>query len=118
VGKPARVRGSKRDDDFVLPADIPQAEWDAFVEMRKRVKKPMTDHAKRLAIAKLGRFRGDGHDPADVLNQSTLNSWQDLYPIKENRNERPNSYRDGRSAWLNADGTGLGGVGDERQLFD
>lgn len=119
VGKPARVRGSKRDEVFVLPADIPQAEWDAFVEMRRMTKHPMTDHAKRLAINDLRTILAKhGHPFADVLNQSTLNNWRGLFALKEERNGRTNSYRDGRSAWLNADGTGLGGVGDERQLFD
>lgn len=108
----------KSDEPFVLPDDLPADEWDAFVEMRKRIKKPMTDHAKRLAVGKLHKLRSSGHDPTDVLNQSTLNSWQDLYPIKENRHERPNSHRDGRSAWLNESGTGLGGAGDGGGLFD
>lgn len=118
-GKPARVRGSKRDDVFVLPDDIPQAEWDAFVEMRRMTKQPMTDHAKRLAINDLRKIHAErGHSFAAVLNQSTLNNWRGLFALKDERNGRTNSHRDGRSAWLNESGTGLGGAGDGGGLFD
>ena len=63
-----------------LPAD----EWAAFVEMRRSIRKPMTARAVELAIGKLDQYRRLGHKPAEVLNQSILNSWQDLFPPREN----------------------------------
>lgn len=53
-----------------------------FEEMRKRIKKPMTDKAKKLICNKL---KSD-YSPADwiaALNQSIENSWQGLYPLKD-----------------------------------
>jgi hypothetical protein len=65
---------------FDLPEWVPLEPWSGFLEMRTRIRKPMTDRAKRLAVDKLEVLKGDGHSPTIVLNQSTLNSWQDLFP--------------------------------------
>jgi hypothetical protein len=56
--------------------------------MRKRFKKPMTPHAEKLVIGKIDKYRGAGHDPTVMLNQSILNGWQDIYEPKENKNAR------------------------------
>lgn len=74
-----------------LPYWMPIDAWDGFVEMRNKIKKPLTDRAMVLAVGKLERFRAMGHDPSEVLNQSTLNDWQDLYePRKDNAHFRNN----------------------------
>jgi hypothetical protein len=61
---------------------VPQAEWAAFEDMRRRIRKPMTDRARELAVSKLAELRDEGHDPAEVLNQSVMNSYQGLFPLK------------------------------------
>lgn len=66
-----------------LPHWIKTESWEAFIEMRKKIKKPMTDHAKNLAIAKLGRFLAEGYDPNAILDNSVLHDWQGLFPPKE-----------------------------------
>jgi hypothetical protein len=68
--------------EFVLPDWIPVDVWDAYVGMRKQMKKPMSDYAKKLAVNELLKLVNQGFNPADVLNQSILNSWQGLFPIK------------------------------------
>lgn len=81
--KPNKVPKKRSDNEpFVLPDWIPEKSWDAFVEMRKKLKKPMTDYAKQLAINDLLKLRERGHPPEAVLNQSTLHSWQGLFEIK------------------------------------
>lgn len=62
-----------------LPDWVPADDWASFVEMRKAIKKPLTPRAAELAIGKLDGFRKAGHSPAAVLQQSTLNCWQDLF---------------------------------------
>lgn len=66
--------------DAVLPDWLPLDSWCAFVEMRKKIRKPLTDRAVVLAIRKLDALRNGGHDVAVILDNSVLNSWQDLYP--------------------------------------
>lgn len=62
-----------------LPADI----WHAFIEMRTKLRKPLTEHAVKLILNKLDKLRQEGHAPADVLNQSILNGWQGVFPVKD-----------------------------------
>lgn len=65
-----------------LPAWLPMEEWAAYVEMRKTIKKPLTEYAIKLALGQLERLKAAGHAPAAVLNQSTFNSYQGLFPVK------------------------------------
>jgi hypothetical protein len=66
-----------------LPEWINETSWDAFVAMRKKIKKPMTDHAIGLMIQKLSTLRDAGHDVKSLLDNSTLNCWQDVYEPKD-----------------------------------
>jgi hypothetical protein len=62
-----------------LPSWLPPQIWAEYEKMRVRIKKPMTDYARQLAIAKLERYRAEGIDPVQVLEESILNSWQGLF---------------------------------------
>lgn len=54
-----------------------------YVNMRKKIKKPMTDKAIELAIKKLNELsNGDNDKAIAILNQSIMNSWQGLFPLK------------------------------------
>lgn len=66
-----------------LPDWVPGPEWLAFEKMRRAIRKPMTDDARKLALGKLSDLRDAGNDPARVLNQSVMNSWQGLFEVKE-----------------------------------
>lgn len=78
----ARKRAS-----FALPDWVPKDQWDAFVSMRNRIRKPMTDEAKKLAVGELAKLAEDGHPPGDVLNQSIFKSYSGLFPIKDQSND-------------------------------
>ena len=71
---------------FTIPEWIPQEPWKAFCEMRQKIRKPMTDRAKELIVAKLEQLRGQGNDPRGVLLQSVENSWQGVFQIHTNGN--------------------------------
>ena len=55
----------------------------AFIKMRKTIKKPMTTHALELLIKKLNRITTDVGVQIQMLEQSILNSWQDVYELKQ-----------------------------------
>jgi hypothetical protein len=74
---------------FVLPDWIPIESWKHFLEMRTAMRKKPTEHAAKLLVAKLDKLRIGGHDPGDVLDQSTANSWAGLFPLKGNENGNP-----------------------------
>ena len=65
-----------------VPDWIPLESWNGFLEMRRRIRKPMTDRAMRLLFSKLDRLRKIGHDVGSLLDQSALNSWADVYEPK------------------------------------
>lgn len=73
---------------FSLPVWIPETSWNAFVEMRTKIKKPLTDHAKSLAVKDLEKLRDAGEDTTKVLDQSIFNSWQGLFAVKKNGQNR------------------------------
>lgn len=73
----------KEKPPFVLPAWVPEADWIAFDEHRKKLRKPMTDYAKRLVVKELDRLRKDGDDPATVLQKAVRKGWLDVYPLNE-----------------------------------
>ena len=55
-----------------------------FIEMRKKIKKPMTEKAITLSISKLDKLSGGSKAKAiAILNQSIEGSWTGLYPLKE-----------------------------------
>lgn len=58
-----------------------------FEKMRKSIKKPMTPHAKELLVGKLeNNFPPEQWKP--VLEQSIIKCWQDIYPLKEQEQQR------------------------------
>lgn len=82
------IREDKKRIEHPLPPQggedwFPHDDWAAFVRMRKSIKKPMTQDAIVLAGNKLDELRGKGFDPAAVLQQSVLNSWQGLFELRK-----------------------------------
>jgi uncharacterized protein YdaU (DUF1376 family) len=69
----------------VWPEWIPLEAWHAFLEMRKKTKKPPTEKAVELLLAKLKKFKDAGQDVQAILEKSITNNWQDVYEIKESK---------------------------------
>ena len=56
-----------------------------YVAMRKQIKKPLTDRAVELAMKKLAELsNGDNDMAVKIIEQSIMNSWQGLFPLKDN----------------------------------
>jgi hypothetical protein len=81
VKKPRAKKADAGADE--LPAWLPLEAWNAFLDMRKKIKKPATDYAQKLLIKKLAAFYANDLDPGVILNQSIVAGWQDLYAPKE-----------------------------------
>jgi hypothetical protein len=91
---PGREPRARKAPVFSLPSDIPEEEWAGFEEMRRRIGKPMTDKARQLAVNELRKLADAGFPPGDVLNNSTMNSYQGLFPPKDRSNvHRPANDR-------------------------
>lgn len=55
----------------------------SFVEFRKDIKKPMTERAIDLLIGKLNEMTGDVYKQIAIINQSIMNGWQGVFPLKD-----------------------------------
>lgn len=55
----------------------------SFIDFRKSIKKPMTDHAVDLLIKKLNEMSPSIEDQIEIINQSIMNGWQGVFPLKD-----------------------------------
>lgn len=64
------------------PSWITPESWEAFGEMRKKIKRPLTEYAEKRIIEKLVLFKSLGYDPQFCLDESIEHSWQTIYARK------------------------------------
>lgn len=66
--------------------DVPEAlmeNWNGFCEMRKKIKKPLTDRAAKMILNELERLAPEDITTQGlILDQSVKRCWQDVYPLK------------------------------------
>lgn len=60
-----------------------------FIKMRKLIKKPMTPHALELALKNLDKLASDEGRQIAILEQSIANSWQGLFPLRNESSSTP-----------------------------
>lgn len=53
-----------------------------FKEMRKKIKSPMTDKAVDMLVRKLSKMAYDESEQIEILEQSIMNGWKSIYPLK------------------------------------
>ena len=77
-----------------------------YVEMRKAMKKPMTEKAKDLAVRKLKKLAAipftdelDVSTAVKVLEQSIERSWIGLFPLKEEQEVKVNESESSVRVW-------------------
>lgn len=76
--------------------DSPELEeaFNDYVEMRKKLKAPMTEKAIKLAIDKLFKLsNGDEHLMVEIINQSVMNSWKGLFELKGATGQTSNNQK-------------------------
>lgn len=91
-GEPIPVSKPDYKPDYIIYNEhwLPLDAWQGWVEMRKKLKKPLTDRAIERALTKLAAMYEKGQDIGEVLDRSTMNGWTDLYEIKETNNGKNN----------------------------
>lgn len=57
---------------------------ESFIEMRKKIKAPMTDDAIRLMLKKVNKMAGgDVAKSRAIMEQSIMNSWKGVFPLRD-----------------------------------
>lgn len=72
-----------------IPDWIPLDAWSGFIEMRKKIKKAPTDRAIDLLIMRLAKMAEEGQNIQAVLEQSTMNNWQGVFDVREEKRVIP-----------------------------
>lgn len=65
----------------------------AFMEFRKSIKKPMTGHAVDLLISKLNGMTSYIPEQIEIINQSIVNGWQGVFPLKNDQTVKKTGYQ-------------------------
>ena len=65
---------------------------DGFVEMRNKIKKPLTERAMQLAIDKLKGLSNNETTQISIINESIMNNWQSFYPLKQQDKQKQTNY--------------------------
>ena len=85
--RPDQRKEEKKTKDFFAAfagddADLLSA-LQGYEGMRNKIKKPMTDEAKKRALDKLVRLAGDRETQIAILHQSEDRCWAGLVPLKD-----------------------------------
>jgi hypothetical protein len=86
------INNTNNNIDIVMPKSDLELTFNSYLEMRKKIKKPATPHAIDLIKKKLVQMTHNNQKlMCELLNQSIVNNWVDIYPLKENfvKKEKP-----------------------------
>ena len=93
-------------ENYTQNADLIQR-LNEFIEMRKAIKKPMTDRAQRGLLTKLDDLASTDVEKIKILEQSIFNSWQGVFPLKQEGRASPqNMPRSGTRGSADTDSMG------------
>ena len=71
-----------------------------FIKMRKAIKKPLTTRGLELMIKKLYKLTTNVDEQVEILNNSIMNNWQGIYPLKQEKQK--NGINDFKELWEEA----------------
>jgi hypothetical protein len=75
-------------DNYTSNDELRQALKD-FLEMRKKLKKPITDRAFNMLLSELNKLAATDDLKVKLLDQSILHNWQTVYPLKVDKQDKP-----------------------------
>lgn len=77
------VKDKDKDKDMDKEKSEFEKKVDAYIEMRKKIKKPITDEGLKLMYSHLEKLAPNNIETQiKILEQSIFNSWQGLFPLK------------------------------------
>lgn len=116
-GAKEKKTGEKKSDPFAdFAAEDPEmlAALLGFEEMRGKIKKPLTDRAKKLILAELKKLSGDRAEQIAILDQSVRRSWAGVFALKDDRDYPPRQSGERRQA---SSADRMGALRDLRDAF-
>ncbi|MFZ4792396.1 MAG: hypothetical protein ACOYMW_16165 [Candidatus Competibacteraceae bacterium] len=77
IAQPPKV-GNPAKEPLALPTApdwLPAATWQAFIDHRVELKKPLTVHAAQITLNHLDQARGFGHAPVVLIEAAIASGW-------------------------------------------
>lgn len=100
-------KDSNKKKGFVPPDWLNLELFGEYEIMRKAIKKPMTDHAKKLAVTELEKIIKQGYNQDEIINKAILKNWQSFYaPGKPAYNKPQASNQKELDDWVAGDDSG------------
>jgi hypothetical protein len=98
--KPPKSMDRNSPKRFMVPDHLKEV-WPKFIEMRKKIKKPMTDYAQELAIEKLEKLSNNHEEQVEMVKRSIEHSWQTFYLLSGDRSTvtTPTQQYTRQNAW-------------------
>jgi hypothetical protein len=92
--QPKQLTPTDHPSSFIPPGWLTTESWAGFEEMRKKIRKPLTDRARQLTISKLYELKSQGEDPIACLDQSVQRGWQGVFAVsRPYQNGNGNGHR-------------------------
>ena len=95
-----KVKNNASPNGAAIPDWIPAEAWSAFVEMRKKIKAPLTEEGARLAIKRLSKFKNTGQNVREIIEYSIENSYRGLFQPRGRAAGSAGGNRQAADAWL------------------
>lgn len=96
-----KEKSIKENPRYFPDDDLLEKTFADFREMRKKIKKPMTDRAITLLLNKLGKLSSDTSEQVKILEQSIMNCWQDIYELKDQQRGKQTKIQSIEDVWAN-----------------
>jgi uncharacterized protein YdaU (DUF1376 family) len=82
---PPTPKHTRKADWPEIPDWVPVEPWNAFVQMRKDKRAPLTARAVKLTLRDLEKWMHTGQDPGAILDKSTQHCWTGIFELKDDR---------------------------------
>ena len=88
-------RKDKADSYFfdLLPNELNTVEfkevWTAWIKYRAEKKNKITPTTAKLQLEKLMKFKAEGMNPEEIINQTITEGWTGLFPLKQDKKQQP-----------------------------
>ena len=70
--------------------------------MRKAINKPLTTKGLELMIKRLYKLTTNVDEQIEILNNSIMNNWQGVFPLKQETKKNKNGIDDFKELWEEA----------------
>lgn len=101
--KPVRTSSNKNITSVCVqkhscPGEVDPAIWTEFLAMRKKLKAVNSERAITALSNKIERFHNEGHDVNELIENSLVSAWKDIYPPRMEKNHGNSQRNNGPTA--------------------